>query len=225
MVGLSVLLLGGTACSAPEADGSQRRVAAPASEEARAGAATCERLLGTAAVGWLKQVARPADLRMESEIDVPDRAARLQRQVREWDPQSAGKLDPFPFLDMCKIGAEAAAGAYTVQYARSVLRWDEVREAGDTYIEVNRDLALVHGTAERGRGGSYMVYIRCGIPGAAPEQKDELPIQGFLHDGLTGDTDPRPHFAHLLHSARVMVEVLGCTNKPVVPGQPPASVR
>ncbi|OII66478.1 MULTISPECIES: hypothetical protein [unclassified Streptomyces] len=224
---LSVLLLGGTACSVPAADGPQRREAAAASDEARKvreAVATCERLLGTAAVGWLKQTARPADLRMESEIDVPGRVSRLRQQVREWDPQSSGRLDPFPFLDMCKIDVEAASGAYTLQYARSVLRSDEVRGAGGTYIEVHRDLALVYESTEQRSGRTYMVYIKCGIPGAAPEQREELPIQGILHDGLTGDRDPRVHFAHLLHSAQVMVKALGCTNAPVVPDHPPASV-
>lgn len=66
----------------------------------------------------------------------------------------------------------------------------------------------------------FEVFIRCQIPGAVSGQKDQMPVIGQLVDDLTGEDDARAHYTHLLHSARVMIKALGCTDKLPVPAQP-----
>ncbi len=67
--------------------------------------------------------------------------------------------------------------------------------------------------------------MACRIPGADPGQLEGAPLKGELEDSLTNEGSARVHLSHLLHSTRLLVEALGCTNKPVVPAEPPAAVK
>ncbi|MFF3244371.1 hypothetical protein ACFYWY_11720 [Streptomyces sp. NPDC002870] len=69
------------------------------------------------------------------------------------------------------------------------------------------------------------MFIKCKIPGTPAKQESGVPIEGSMSDTLTGDTSARTHFTHLPHSARVVAKSFGCQNKPVVPFEPPASVK
>ncbi|BFO15823.1 hypothetical protein SHKM778_22110 [Streptomyces sp. KM77-8] len=68
----------------------------------------------------------------------------------------------------------------------------------------------------------YGVYVRCKIPGTPLEQENITPLAGVLTDTLTEGTSEATRITHLLHSTRVMVDSLGCENKPSIPSRPPS---
>ncbi|WP_228978668.1 hypothetical protein [Streptomyces sp. DH12] len=145
------------------------------------------------------------------------------RHLREWKPtQDPGKLPRSAELCSVKRESDPSQLLY-LSYGWSYAPFEHYRQQKDRPVFVVNDDVLL--TSGPDRQASYHLYVRCQIPGALPQQKDEVPVSGSLTDTLTGETDPRVPYTHLLHSARVMVEALGCTNKPVVPAQPPASVR
>jgi hypothetical protein len=133
---------------------------------------------------------------------------------------------------MCIVGGDGP-GHYSLDYRTS---HDPLHTIGaqtfrGTRTKVSADVVLTSdrippgAESARPSEGIYRVYVACQAPQAVPEQRAGVLLRGELRDTLTGETDPRVPYTHLLHSARVMVKALGCTNKPVVPAQPPASVR
>lgn len=133
---------------------------------------------------------------------------------------------------MCFVDGDGP-GDYILDYRTS---HDPLETVGaqtprGTRAKVNADVVLtsdwIPPGAESARPGEgiYRVYVACQAPQAVPEQRTGVFLRGELTDTLTGETDPRVPYTHLLHSARVMVKALGCANEPVVPARPPASVR
>ncbi len=118
-------------------------------------------------------------------------------------------------------------GYYSLHYSRSFGPISAIKSEDESdRTLVNPDIVLASQTPPEASGPpSYRIDISCQIPGAAPEQKDQVLVSGWVIDDLTGQRNTRMSYTHLLHSARVMVKALGCTNKPVVPAQPPASVK
>ncbi len=173
----------------------------------------------------LRAARLPDALRWSSQKHVDEVGTLIQGNLRGWRPDKSGRGST-DFAGMCSVRKQQDpdAGVLSVSYGSSYAGFDFYRKNDDRgIVSLNDDVLLSRPYSWDPT--AYWVIIRCQVAGAPVEQADGAPVIGMLTDGLTGDTDPRPHFAHLLHSARVMVEALGCTNKPVVPGQPPASVR
>ncbi|CAL9437827.1 hypothetical protein [Streptomyces sp. enrichment culture] len=193
-------------------------------QEVNGDVAACEEFLGEDALAWMKRQALPDDLLLESEADLDKTRAEFQRWMREWRPGDTPSA--FPYAYVCSARKQdQRKWFHTLSYTQPPLWFDEIpSEVGSSGTRVNRDVWLTRKTDQRGLR-FYYIYLRCQVPGAPPEQGRQLPVMGVLTDSLTGDKNPRLHYTHLLHSARVMVEALGCTNKPVVPAQPPASVK
>lgn len=211
---LLAMLLGVGACSP-----------GTSSESTDDNAATCEDMLGNAGIDWLKERTGPDRLRMESDVDLAEARSLFYSQMRNWDPKNT-KYFPFAHADMCLAKRKGVGEEFfTLRYTRSRGPLSRVTvQEGFTKTPVNADVALTHGNMPT-VGDIYTVYIRCQIPGAPAEQKERLPVTGEIIDTLTGDTNARVHFTHLLHSAKVMADNLDCQNKPTIPAQPPASVK
>ncbi|OEJ95914.1 hypothetical protein [Streptomyces thermolilacinus] len=156
----------------------------------------------------------------------------LLDDFRAWGPQT-----PYgngtQSVRVCSISGPANTARYRLAYEVSKDRLGAVRPPGrGSMVRVNDDIVLtsswrppVEGLPGAVGRGTYAVHVACRIPEADPGQLDGAPLKGELEDSLTNESSARVHYTHLLHSARVMVKALGCTNKPVVPAQPPAAVK
>ncbi|OII60305.1 hypothetical protein BJP40_10800 [Streptomyces sp. CC53] len=148
----------------------------------------------------------------------------MQGNLRAWSPEKSG-WGSTDFATMCSVRKqqEPDAGVLSLSYGSSYAGFDFYQKSDERgIVPVNDDVLLSRPYSWDPT--AYWVIIRCRMADAPAEQADRAPVIGMLTDGLTRDRDPRVHFAHLLHSAQVMVKALGCTNAPAVPDQPPASV-
>jgi hypothetical protein len=93
----------------------------------------------------------------------------------------------------------------------------------ENLVRLNSTSALEYGILPS-VGLSYHVYVKCQIPGARQGQAEALPLWLRMLDTLTGTRDTREAVTHALGAARLMVKLLECENRPVVPRTPPASV-
>ncbi|WP_189891120.1 hypothetical protein [Streptomyces xantholiticus] len=215
---LAVVLLGAGACTADE-DGNKEDP-----PPATAVGSACDALLGDAGMAWLKD-RTGGESRPEAGDDLKKARSLFHRQVENWGPDESGART-FLRADLCRT--TGGAGRFEVRYGPSYFPFDEpFDKASDvspaqTVTEVNSDVRLVHGEDADG-ATRYRVYVRCKIAGTPAQQESEVPIEGLMTDTLTGDTDARVHLTHLLHSAKVVADAFECVNKPVVPGEPPAS--
>jgi hypothetical protein len=178
---------------------------------------------------WLeKQGGEPGSVRFESLYDVSKASSLFRDQAKDWRPGM--KVPSWFEADVCIAGARDAgiSGEFYLKYGPSILPFDEPITGstigGSELIEVpvNTDVRLLKRIGDNDI--QYVVFVRCGIRGAKEGQLNGLPLEGYLFDTLT-DSDERVHFTHLLHSAKVMAKAIGCENKPVVPAEPPASVK
>ncbi|MCX4823653.1 hypothetical protein OG883_28020 [Streptomyces sp. NBC_01142] len=222
----TVLLLGAGACTADK-DKEKESQAAPDDS-------TCNELLGDAGLKWLED-RTGGKARLKVEDDLKSARSQFYRQVENWGPEDTG-VPTFQRATVCLARTDVTdmRKQLEIRYGPSYSSFDtafgEPSTTGEKAIEtvVNSDVKLVHGKETRGMFKGrvhYRVYVKCKIPGTPARQENEIPIEGELADTLTGDTGARVHLTRLLHSAKVVADSFDCENKPVVPAQPPASVK
>ncbi|HET6861309.1 MAG TPA: hypothetical protein VFH94_29940 [Streptomyces sp.] len=201
----------------------------PSHDTAAVSASACTEVLGSAGVGWLKTRVGSDQLVM-SKTDSKEQARDLiNKQMRGWEPKdSADPYDPLRFADsrICMAREKGAASEryFSVRYDASQFPFSEIPGAeGEASAPGTSDVKFA-ARNDRGHPTAYTVYFKCAIPGARPEQKDQLPITAIMTDSLTGNQDAGIHFRHLLHSVQVMARTLDCQNKPDIPAEAPSSV-
>ncbi|CAL9441514.1 hypothetical protein SUDANB38_02277 [Streptomyces sp. enrichment culture] len=194
----------------------------------------CEESLGGSAMTWLER--RVSTLSFGFSRGIDGTREWISRDMRAWKPGVAYPWTDTGSVSMCDMGGPGQGDHYTVEYRAYGETLDMVRAPGGyghgSLVRVNDDVVLtallrppiVSGAGDIGTG-TYRVYVACQVPGAHPGQIEGTPLEGTLDDTLTNEASARVHYTHLLHSTRLLVEALGCTNKPVVPAQPPASVK
>jgi len=220
---LLVLLLGTGGCTSSDGDGGETA----ADEQS-----TCEQLLGASGVDWVKDsVQEKTGVASDSE-DLKSARSLFYGYAKAWDSKSS-QAPTFTNSELCRVVKTAGATTnknLSVYFGASIVPFDFSADEGSgasgtgTATPVNADVKLVH---EKGRNGSgkYYVYVKCQVSGAPAGQEDEVPIEGVMHDTLTGDTDVRVHMKYLLHSAGVVARSFDCQNNPTVPSDPPAAVK
>ncbi|MFJ6633848.1 hypothetical protein ACIQMR_21040 [Streptomyces sp. NPDC091376] len=219
-----VLLLGAAACTTGKDDKGK-----DATTEAAPDVSTCKQLLGESGLQWLED-RTGGKARLEVVDDLERARSLFHRQVKDWTPEETG-VPTFLRARTCL----AATGAATerqleIRYGASYFPFDTPFDEAtgvspaQTETAVNSAVKLVHGKDSDGIV-RYRVYVKCKIPGTPAKQENEIPIEGRLTDSLTGETSTRVLYAHLLHSAKVVANTFGCENTPVIPAEPPASVK
>ena len=225
LTAVAALLLGASACTTDKGG-------KEATNDAVADDSTCNELLGEAGLKWLKErTGGPGKVQLKNTDDLKKARSLFYQQVENWGPEDSG-VPTFLDADVCRVrtDVENHKKELAFRYGPSGLPFgfpfdkaSTVRPA-QTVTAVNSAVKLVHGK-DRDGGVSYRVYVKCKIPGTPAKQENDIPIEGQLTDTLTGDTSARVHLTHLLHSAKVMADNLDCQNQPVVPAEPPASVK
>ncbi|MEO3976232.1 hypothetical protein [Streptomyces sp. CAU 1734] len=214
------LLLGITACTSGDASDSTAKAQA-----------TCKKLLGPAGVDWLDgRTGGDGGLHMGSDNDLKSARSLFYGSVKQWDFTST-EIPNFGLHEVCRVRLDVKdpAKQLDIQFNPSIFPFDtdftenSVTRVAPQVTSISRNVRLVHGEDRSGKT-RYRVYVKCKIPGSPARQANDIPIEGQLTDTLTGETSPRVLFTHLLHSAKVVAEEFGCTNKPAIPDTPPASV-
>lgn len=222
---MALMVLATAACTSDNggADPTSTKGAGQAAEQA-----TCRELLGDAGVKWLEsRTGGPGKVRMESRHDLQKARTMFQGQAGNWEPGRKG-IPSYAESDVCRARADAGGpGELSLEYRPSILRFDAPitgsTDSERTATPVSSDVRLLHRVD--GNEVQYIVFIKCKVPGTPAQQENAVPIEGRMTDTLTGDTGIRTHFAHLLHSAQLVTRTFNCQNKPVVPAEPPASVK
>lgn len=201
-----------------------------ATADATAEQAACGELLGDAGVKWVEsRTGGAGSVRMTSHHDLEKARSMLSGQIKNWEPGRKG----IPFYaesDVCRVtaAADGPGSELALDYRPSILPFDApITGSTDselTETPVNSDVRLLRRVAD-GDDVQYVVFVTCKLPGTPAQQENAVPIEGRMTDTLTGDTGTRTRFTHLLHSAQVMTGKLDCQNKPVIPAEPPASVK
>ncbi|MEV5443237.1 hypothetical protein AB0N23_11970 [Streptomyces sp. NPDC052644] len=218
---VTVLILGLGACAEP-----------PRPETSADQRAKCEKALKASAVTWLESRVQKSAVGFQVAQDTAEAGNLLAKDLSAWQPGGRHESDSGS-VRVCSISAPSPGARYRVEYEVSKETLDMVRAPKRGFlVRVSDDVVLtsswrppVEGVPEDIGRGEYAVYVACRVPGADPGQLEGAPLKGELEDSLTNESSARVHYTHLLHSARVMVKALGCTNEPVVPAQPPASVK
>ncbi|MGW7464078.1 hypothetical protein ACWGJT_05085 [Streptomyces xantholiticus] len=209
-----VSLLAGAGC-AGEQEASSPQVTAKA----------CREILGDAGFRWLRGgVDEGGDLTMSSNYDLEDARLSFRSQLRGWTPERKST----PYYSAPRFcTASDGFGEFSLEFGPSVLPLDAPISEGidDGLIEtpVNSDVRLLRTLGDVGE--SYYVFVGCKVPGTPAQQKNDVPLEGQMRDGVHGNSSARVHFTHLLYSAKVMAKAIGCENKPAIPAEPPASVK
>ncbi|MEV4684775.1 hypothetical protein [Streptomyces kurssanovii] len=188
-------------------------------------AKACREILGDAGVGWLQDgVGKGGELTMSSTNDLEDARLSFRSQLRDWTPERKG-TPYYSAPSFCT--ATDGFGEFSLEFGPSILPLDAPisgeNEDGLIVTPVNSDVRLLLklGAVDV----SYHVFVGCKIPGTPAQQKNDVPLEGQMRDGVNGNSSARVHFTHLLHSAKVMTKAIGCENKPVIPAEPPSSVK
>lgn len=230
---IALVLLTGACGSDTDGDGAETGATATAdasaTAEATAEGATCRELLGDAGVKWLESGTGGAGtVHMKSRHDLEQARSMLSGQIENWEPGKKG-IPTYAESDVCGVTADSdPGGELALEYRPSILPFDAPitgsTDSDLTETPVNSDVRLLRRVAD-GDDVQYTVFVTCKLPGTPAQQENAVPIEGRMTDTLSGDTGERARFTYLLHSARVMTGQLGCENKPVVPAEPPASVK
>lgn len=199
----------------------------PADDRAR-----CEKALPDSAITWLSGRTGGGTLGFMLSRDVAEARDLLLDDFRAWRPQNPHGTDT-QFVRVCSMNGPAHGSRYQLEYEVSKEGIGAVRAPGrGSVVRVSDDVVLtsswrppVEGVPDSLGRGEYAVYVACRVPGADPEQREGAPLKGQLEDSLSNEASARVHYTHLLHSTRLLVKALGCTNKPVVPAEPPDSVK
>jgi len=216
---LLVLLLGTGSCTSGDGDGKQTT----ADEQS-----ACEQLLGASGVDWVKNSTK-AKTGVATDSETLQSARSLfYTYAKAWDLKIS-EIPMFTNSELCRVLKTVGASSnknLSIYYGASIVPFAEKPGVSgtQTVTPVNTDVKLVHKTARNGNA-KYYVYIKCRVSGAPAGQEDEAPIEGVMHDTLTGDTDVRVHMKYLLHSAGVVARSFDCQNNPTVPSDPPAAVK
>ncbi|MER7999342.1 hypothetical protein [Streptomyces sp. NPDC095613] len=223
---MALVLLTG-ACTS---DNAGEEPTANATADATAGQATCGELLGDAGVKWLESRTGGAGaVRLTSDHGLEKARSMLSGQIRNWEPGRKG-VPSYAESDVCRVTGDddGPAGELAIDYRPSILPFDAPitgsTDSDLTETPVNSDVRLLRRVAD-GEEDQYVVFVTCKLPGTPEQQENAVPIEGTMTDSLTGDTGTRARFTHLLHSAQVMTGGLDCQNEPVIPAEPPASVK
>ncbi|MEU3451667.1 hypothetical protein AB0H29_31260 [Streptomyces thermolilacinus] len=218
---VAVLILGLGACAEP-----------PRPETSADQRAKCEEALKPSAVTWLESRVQASAVSFQVARNTAEAGESLAKDLSAWQPGRRHESD-IGSVRVCSISAPSPGARYRVEYEVSTEALDMVSSPRrGSMVRVSDDVVLtsswrppVEDVPDGIGRGEYALYVRCRVPGADPGQLDGAPLKGELEDSLTNESSARVHYTHLLHSARVMVKALGCTNRPVVPAQPPASVK
>ncbi|MFC4608365.1 hypothetical protein ACFO9E_11120 [Streptomyces maoxianensis] len=185
----------------------------------------CEEALGDSGVEWVEShtdVDGGGELDRGG-VDLEEARAQHYKQV-----ESGGSDGSHWSSELCAMTAFDAGKKkeLRVEFGPSSLPFDfQVKGAEDgTVTPVNSDVKL-HQVEDSKGVVQYGVYVKCKIPGTAPDQETETPLAGVMADTLTSGTSARDHMKYLLHSARAMADALDCQNKPTIPAEPPAAVQ
>ncbi|MFI1940569.1 hypothetical protein ACH44C_25885 [Streptomyces purpureus] len=229
LAALTVVLLCASACTSDKGKNTNADAAPDDS--------TCNELLGDAGLKWLKEhTGDKARLKVEHDLKTARSAFHQQIENYYRKAKKQGPKDPLAHMfqkayvctsktDFTKRGTELE-----IQYGPAATAFDHdlshPSRGGFKLVEtpVNSDVKLVHMT-DPGGTISYILHVKCKISGTPAEQANEIPLEGMMIDTLTDETSSRIHYTHLLHSAKVVADTFGCENKPVVPAEPPASVK
>lgn len=196
--------------------------------------AACEESLSGPTITWLERRASTLSFRLSRGID--GTRDRISKDLRAWKPGVAFPWTDTGSVSMCGVGGPGHGDHYTVEYRATADALDMIHAPGGlgrgSLVRVNDDVVLtalwrppMEGVADDIGAGRYRVYVACQVPGADSGQLERAPLMGELDDTLTNESSARIHYTHLLHSTRLLVEALGCTNKPVVPAEPPPAVK
>lgn len=215
LVFVFVALLTGAGCTAEQEEGGSDAAAK----------AVCREVLGDAGFEWLEEsVGKAGELSMSSAHDPEDVRSRFRNQLNGWTPEG-NPVSPYADVRVCTVNA--GYGEFSLEFGPSILPLDAPisGDIDDGLIEtpVNSDVRLLRKLGDVGE--SYYVFVGCKVPGTPAQQKNDVPLEGQMRDGVHGNSSARVHFTHLLHSAKVMAKAVGCENRPVIPAEPPASVK
>ncbi|RII19796.1 hypothetical protein DSC45_07280 [Streptomyces sp. YIM 130001] len=192
----------------------------------------CGDAMGERGADWLRgRVDAYGGVIFRDGEEVERAQALFRKQVESWDPER-GAVVNFGRTDICQVtGRSAEPGdSLQVRFGPSTYSFRFPFGEPSRYLdrqsvaESNSSVRLVWGRLGERGNVAYRTYVKCKVEGAAPEQELQVPLQGTMTDTLPTADSPRSHFRHLLHATRVVVDGLGCTNKPVVPLEVPAAV-
>ncbi|WP_415949912.1 hypothetical protein [Streptomyces sp. KLOTTS4A1] len=190
----------------------------------------CTHLLGDEGMRWLRSGID--DVEFNEPGSMKFARSHFRKQVGDYQP---GDVPYFTDSGVCGAYKPAADGPsekrLSLRYGASPypFDWDfatpDENDPGAEVVTVTPEVKLVYGPHRRMADSThYRIYVKCGVAGAAESSIDEIPLQGSLVDTLTGDSSHRAHLKYLLHSSKVVVDSFGCTNKPEIPTNVPASV-
>lgn len=213
LVFMFVALLTGTGCTAEKETG----------DPDAAAKAVCREVLGDAGFRWLQDgVGKASEMSMSSDHDPEDVRSTFRNHLNGWTPEG-NPVSPFAGVRVCTVGYDE----FSLEFGPSILPLDSPisENIDDRLIEtpVNSDVKLLRKLGDL--DVSYYVFVGCKVPGTPAQQKNDVPLEGKMRDEVNGNSSARVHFTHLLHSAKVMAKAIGCENKPVIPAEPPASVK
>jgi hypothetical protein len=186
----------------------------------------CSRTFGNSGLGWLGKESPKGELVRDFGHDATEARELIQEQVRAWRPSAEGEVPPvISAARPCSVRVKGdPSKLFHIHYATSSQTFENVGILPDgDLVRLNSTSALEFGTM-RSIGPSYHVNVKCQIPGARKGQADAWPLVLRMVDRLTGTRDTREAVTHALGAARLMVKLLECENRPVVPRTPPASV-
>ncbi|MBC9719143.1 hypothetical protein H9Y04_42195 [Streptomyces sp. TRM66268-LWL] len=221
-LGAAVLSLSGCSSGAPQEK----------KDPANANPGPCKELLGTEGMAWFTNHTTESQRKMNSSSSVTEARTVFRDQVLAWKPADENDIPRFVNSELCHAGnPQARDKDLVIEYGASTFPFDfAFEESNDkrekrVMTEAGPDVKLLYWKDPLLDDPLYYVYIRCGVPGAPISQLNEVPLEGKMKDSLTRDKSQKGHFQHLLHSAKVMAEEFGCTNKPEIPTTVPASVK
>lgn len=219
-----VLLFGVAACSV---GGDEKKQASSSS--------ACKELFGKDGISWLEGRLGKGVPRFKSFDSLSNARSLIHAQLRGWNPKKSDPYQPYLGSEVCEVRKDIRNidKSIEVRYGPSIIPFGEISARGDMdEVSLGSGAKIIYGFEGRGLGdrdgldvAAYRVYFKCKISNAHAEQEEKIPIEGETTDTLTGDRDARTHLRYLLHSAQVMARTLDCQNKPVIPDEPPASVK
>ncbi|MGH4033906.1 hypothetical protein ACQB60_33805 [Actinomycetota bacterium Odt1-20B] len=188
----------------------------------------CAKLMGKEGMAWLKNPTPPSEPDPDDPGTVAYARSEFRKQVPTWKP----KEFDFPHTarsEMCDIGnpKRDPGDDFVLTYGAAAYPFDKHPgpNSEEISVRVGPDAKLVYGKDHQRDEWMYYVYVKCGAPGAPASQLNDVTLEGWMSDRLTGDPSHRTHLRYLLHSAKVMADAFDCTNNPQIPTTVPSSVK
>jgi hypothetical protein len=186
----------------------------------------CSRTFGAPGLDWLGKETPKEELVRDPAHDVAEAQKYIQEKMRAWRPSAEGEMPPsLSAANLCTVRIKGdPSKLFHIHYAATHQTFENVGVLPEkNLVRLSSTSTLEYGTMS-GIGPSYHVYVKCQIPGARQGQAEAWPLVLRMVDRLTGTRDTREAVTHALGAARLMVKLLECENRPVVPRTPPASV-